>query len=352
MNFTFEDIWKIYNRLEDEISREIYMARMSYSATHNEEYVINMLSKYKNIDADTRMLTEQIFNNKYKIVICGAGVHGRTIASSFRRIEIFAFIDNYREEKIDIQTNLPIYSFEDYMEIFGIGNTNFLISVLDKESILQIEQQLLNIGVSKQNIIKMNRDWRNNTSQYFDVFTPKENEVFVDCGCFDGSSAFGFAAWCRDLSYNKIVCFEPDPQLYKKCNKAIKKLSDCYLYPYGVSNQSGTVSFLANGREDAHIVTSNLSSDVEIINTVDLNTFLADERITFIKMDIEGAEYDALIGASDIIKNQKPRLAISIYHNLEHIVTIPKLLLSLRDDYKFKLRHYSMLPNETILYAE
>ena len=83
-----------------------------------------------------------------------------------------------------------------------------------------------------------------------------------------------------------------------------------------------------------------------------LDEFLKGERVTLMKMDIEGAEYDALKGAEYIIKTQKPRLAISIYHDKNHIVDIPALLLSFRSDYKFYIRHYSLLSNETVLYAE
>ena len=78
------------------------------------------------------------------------------------------------------------------------------------------------------------------------------------------------------------------------------------------------------------------------IETVILDDFLHGERVTFIKMDIEGAELDALRGASRIIKEQKPKLAISIYHRLEDIIEIPKLIISLRPDYRLYVNHISL----------
>ena len=69
-------------------------------------------------------------------------------------------------------------------------------------------------------------------------------------------------------------------------------------------------------------------------------------------MDVEGEEYEALKGAARIIEEQKPKLAISVYHKNEDIFLIPQLLLELRKDYKFYLRHYSLVTNETVLYAE
>lgn len=82
-----------------------------------------------------------------------------------------------------------------------------------------------------------------------------------------------------------------------------------------------------------------------------LDEIAGDRRITFIKMDIEGAEKEALVGAQNIIRNQKPKLAISIYHKKEDIWELPALLLEMNPEYQFYLRHYSLREAETVLYA-
>ena len=353
MKFSFEEFRKVYETLEDEISREIFFVRLRYSITYNHGTIMELPNKYKNLDADTKNLTEYLMVRDKKMVIFGAGNNGRALAQYIKGVDFFAFIDNYRKDKVDEETKLPIYSMEEYISKFDLMNTCFVISVVDCDASAQIRKQLLEVGVSEVNIIAVAKDWRNNESQYFDVFAPMNNEVFVDCGCYDGATAYRFAGWCGAKSYSKIICFEPDPDLYNKCSNVLRKLSDCSVYQYGLSDKYEEVSFLADGSECARIVDKGSFPEekVQTIHTVDLDTFLKDERVTFIKMDIEGAEYDALVGASNIIKEQKPRLAICLYHNCEHIVSIPLLLLSLRSDYKFKIRHYSMLPNETVLYA-
>ncbi len=68
-------------------------------------------------------------------------------------------------------------------------------------------------------------------------------------------------------------------------------------------------------------------------------------------MDIEGAELEALKGSERIIREQKPKLAISIYHKAEDFVDIPAWLLALAPEYKLYYRHYSLYKYETILYA-
>lgn len=75
-------------------------------------------------------------------------------------------------------------------------------------------------------------------------------------------------------------------------------------------------------------------------------------RITYIKMDIEGAEYQALMGAADVIQRDMPTLMISVYHKQDDLIKIPLLIKSLNYRYKLYLRHYrSMSIQETVLYA-
>lgn len=88
-----------------------------------------------------------------------------------------------------------------------------------------------------------------------------------------------------------------------------------------------------------------------MIEVFKLDDLLADESPSFIKMDIEGAESEALLGAEQIIKKYHPKLAISVYHKPEDIFRIPELILNYHKNYKFYLRHYSYTNSETILYA-
>ena len=98
---------------------------------------------------------------------------------------------------------------------------------------------------------------------------------------------------------------------------------------------------------------SSISEDgSEKIETISLDEVLQGKRVTFIKMDIEGAEYNALIGCEKTIKKWKPRLAICVYHKSEDILEIPALLLKMNDDYKFALRQYDSWDTSAILYAD
>jgi FkbM family methyltransferase len=74
-------------------------------------------------------------------------------------------------------------------------------------------------------------------------------------------------------------------------------------------------------------------------------------RVNFIKMDIEGAEMEALRGGEATIRKHRPKLAISLYHNPEDIETVPRYIAGLDLDYRFFLDHHTIYNNETVLFC-
>jgi len=96
------------------------------------------------------------------------------------------------------------------------------------------------------------------------------------------------------------------------------------------------------------------SDSFKEVSTASIDDFLEKnkiDKIDFIKMDIEGAELDALKGSENAIRKFRPKLAISVYHNLEHFYSIPNYLDSLQLGYKYYLDHHTIHNEETILYA-
>lgn len=119
------------------------------------------------------------------------------------------------------------------------------------------------------------------------------------------------------------------------------------MYNAGLWSKNDTLKF--TGDENS---ASTLADNGTInVNVVSLDEILNGQRVTFIKMDVEGAELEALKGAKESILQYRPRLAICIYHKPEDILEIPLYLQSLVPDYKFYIRHYSDYTIETVLYA-
>lgn len=82
-----------------------------------------------------------------------------------------------------------------------------------------------------------------------------------------------------------------------------------------------------------------------------MDDVVRDEKVTFLKFDIEGSELKGLIGAKETIRKNRPDLAICVYHKREDLYTIPNYILNLCPDYKIYLRHYQLSKYETVLRA-
>ena len=94
----------------------------------------------------------------------------------------------------------------------------------------------------------------------------------------------------------------------------------------------------------------NMDANV-YVNADSIDNVLKERPATYIKLDVEGSELETLKGATNTIQKYRPKLAISLYHKPEDIVTLPLYIESLGMDYKYYMRHYQTRWCETILYA-
>lgn len=191
-----------------------------------------------------------------------------------------------------------------------------------------------------------------NSHSYFsqDFYPISSDEVLFDCGAFTGDTIEDFVTF-TNKKYKKIVAFEPDEKNVKRLNAFVNnKIENVVVIQKATGDKNGKVSFLNNGNMFSKTVDVKDSSDELSVDIVRLDNYI-DYHPTLIKMDIEGAELDSLIGATQIIKTQKPKLAICIYHMPFDFYEIPKFLKSLVPEYKFKVRQHEHGFCETVLYA-
>ena len=97
---------------------------------------------------------------------------------------------------------------------------------------------------------------------------------------------------------------------------------------------------------------SHISDDGDdIIQCVAIDQVLQGFNPTFLKIDVEGAEYQALTGARSTITENKPDMVISLYHDLRDIWELPLFIKSWDLGYKFYIRVYGKGGNATMLYV-
>jgi FkbM family methyltransferase len=182
------------------------------------------------------------------------------------------------------------------------------------------------------------------------IFVKLEDEVYVDCGAFDGDSVQEFLSR-RAGSFDRIIAIEPDPVNYKALETRlatlpIKTSNRINLIQSGLGLKREIVTFNATGTAGSSTSEGNYQ-----VQCIPLDELLVDIKSTFIKMDIEGAEPDALLGARKIIQKDMPVMAICVYHAQEHLWQIPLLIHSFCEEYKFYLRRYSDECWELVCYA-
>jgi len=189
-----------------------------------------------------------------------------------------------------------------------------------------------------------------NYHQYFqdDYYSISDEEVFVDCGAFDGDTIKQFITFTEG-KYKKIIGIEPDTISFKKLREFTQNNPNVTLFCCATGKEKTKLNFSSKG-----VLGSSFSEEEigELTDICRLDDLLGSERVSLIKMDIEGAELDSLIGAEQIIKKNKPKIAVCIYHKMGDIITIPKYLHSIVPEYCFKVRQHSQTMLETVLYAE
>lgn len=191
-------------------------------------------------------------------------------------------------------------------------------------------------------------------TQYFIKELNFDNdEVFCDCGAYDGDTLDDFLKYCP--KYKQIIAFEPETANFEKLKK---KYTDnkITLINAGVYDKDGEVSFYVEENSGVSKITDGTQIDTtNNFATIKVKTIdgLNLEKVTFIKMDIEGAEFNALKGAKKTILRDKPKLAICIYHSDEDMLRIAEYIHELVPQHKLYVKQHATYPcyAETVLYA-
>lgn len=190
------------------------------------------------------------------------------------------------------------------------------------------------------------------TEIYFpsDVFVTIDEEVFVDCGAFDGDTLRRFLHH-RHGQFQRVLAFEPDPANFAQLAQCVAGLparesERIDLHRQAVGARRELVSFDAMGNEASFVGSGSME-----VESVSLDDVCLDISPTYVKMDIEGAEPDALRGARRILAQDAPALAICSYHRQDHLWRLPALIRAASDQHHFFLRPQLLDVWDLVCYA-
>ncbi|MER2190113.1 MAG: FkbM family methyltransferase [Solibacillus sp.] len=184
--------------------------------------------------------------------------------------------------------------------------------------------------------------------QYFllDILDFSNEEVFIDGGGYSGDTIKEFIT-LTDNKYEKIYSFEPGETSFAIIEKNFSNDERIECFNLGLWDKESSLFFEDNGLDLGNKVSTQGNIEIKV-NSIDN---LIQGPVTFIKMDIEGAELEALEGAKTIIQKYKPKLAICIYHKYDDLWRIPNYIKELVPEYKLFIRHHSLMNSDTVVYA-
>lgn len=339
---------KIREHLQDNLSKAIFDNRLLFALTADKKYInriIMSLPQKSELDAAIEKCKKDLAH----LVLWGAGNDLLILSELYPDFAFQYLCDKDVHKQQTGWRGIPVMSPDELIE----KRSDFYVAVNTSAFHKEIVQFLKENGFKENQIIDLGEITDSlYSAQYFDadIMTPQKGEVFIDGGCFDCSTDKAFAKWC-DGDYRKIYAFEPDAENYEKCLERCRKekLSNVVLYNKGLWDCETELAFEAGGGQGSRI--GENGGNVIKIETAAIDDVVGEDEVSFIKLDVEGAELKALQGAERTIRAHRPRLAICIYHKPEDVIEILEYILSLHNDYKLYIRHYQMSPCETIVYA-
>lgn len=197
---------------------------------------------------------------------------------------------------------------------------------LNEDYVLDLENQYFDTGISNF--------WDGSIS-------------LLDGGAFDGDTITSASRF--NVSLDQVFAFEPDPENYEKLvSNTLDFSGSIKTFLGGLSDKTEMVSFNFTSGTG-----SSLDATGQTVNTKMFNfdSLSPDNKVTHVKLDVEGGEFKALMGMRKTIEIHNPKLAISVYHKPQDLLALPQLIMELGNYKKFSLRNYARQSFETIFYA-
>lgn len=172
-----------------------------------------------------------------------------------------------------------------------------------------------------------------------------DNEFFADLGACKGDTIEEFLSYVND--YEKILAFEPNAKNFEKLKQYCENIKNTEIWNVAVHSKEDVLYFnKKSGRSSAEV-----GSGVPVRAT-SLDNILQGRKATYVKMDVEGCEAQAIEGCVNVLTQHKPKLNLAVYHRSEDIFTIPLLIKLINPEYKIYLRHHPYIPHwDTNIYC-
>lgn len=222
--------------------------------------------------------------------------------------------------------------FEENREKF-----EFVYSRLADEESKRVFESIINFKISGKVKCLYSSTEADKNNIYKDILMLKHDETIVDMGAYDGDTIREFTAYTGG-NYNRIYALEPDEKNFRKLKRNTNTMQGIHLYNLGAWSKRDTLTFSKKAGRN-----SKLSAEGIPVEVADIDS-LIDDKVTLLKMDIEGAELRALEGCEKTIKKYLPKLYVCAYHRNEDMFALPMKIWEYNESYKIYFRHSPYIP--------
>ena len=291
--------------------------------------------------------------------------HGFTVeklSEIERRIEDFIIALCFASQLPEVMGNIQAVAKKHSLvvpgvPVFGENIFNESFYKANEESINRA-YELLEDGLSRRVFKDIIRFQYTGDLKYLDSCTTDKSEAFnnilrltgeedyLDLGAYRGDTIDEFLSFTGG-EYRSITAFEPNAKSFDKLREHCAGMERVSLWQLASYNKNALINFNAkSGRNCA------IDSKGAPVQAARADTILCGKKITYAKLDVEGAERDALEGMETTLRLFKPKLNIAAYHRSEDLFSLILRLKEINPGYKFYLRHHPYIPHwDTNLYC-
>ena len=256
--------------------------------------------------------------------------------------EVLARFKALAAEHIVFAPHLPLYAGSEAVDSAWLAKyaarlQNVYDKLADDESRC-VFANVLNYKLSgrPQYLWQCESDRRDDLQQLF-AFT--DDESYLDLGAYDGDTVREFLALTGG-KYAHITAVEADRRNYRKLCAETEGLANLRTVEAAVWDEDTVLEFSDSGGRQSTLINAHKRQ----VQAIKMDSLLGGEPVTYIKMDVEGAEKQALLGLKEHILRDRPKMFIAAYHYDNDFFELPELIWQLRPDYKIYLRKHPYVP--------
>lgn len=261
------------------------------------------------------------------------------LAFGTHRPEVLERIRQLGEEQEVYQPDLDVISGTPYLPVLfdvqsdGLRNA---YEMLGDELSRRTFRDIVNFKITGDPQYLYDCEVERSPEIYTDLLGLSDHERVVDAGAYDGDTILELYEAVGGWKF--LTAFEPDLKNFRKLERNTAQLKGIQYVHAAIGAVNGWIDFSAAGGRQSSVVRDGVQIHVYSIDKMMPSA-------TYIKMDVEGSELQALHGAQTVIRDNSPRLNIAAYHHHDDIFEIPMYVHSLNKDYKIYLRHFPCLPS-------